>query len=373
MAVLARAIRERRVVAFLYNGRERTVEPQCLGIGTRGTSLLRGHQLEGGEVGEPLFDVTKMRGLALLGRTFDRPGPGYQRDDSGMVEIVEQLQSPAPGRRSGREVVPRRAPGRESSRIATMAFLLEVARSIRRTFRRPLPSFIGYHALFDGQTGLEIGGPSELFRRVLPIYAKATRVDGVNFSAETVWEGRLVAGETYRSMAGKVGRQYICEASDLSEIPSEAYDFVLSSNSLEHIANPLKALHEWQRVLRIGGHLVLVLPRSSTNFDHRREVTALAHLIDDFRADVTEHDLTHLPEILERHDYARDPPSVDRAFMKKRALSNFENRCLHHHVFDPGLMRSILEFVGFQEVMQTETAIDYVAVAQKVSHTSRGH
>jgi predicted DNA-binding transcriptional regulator YafY len=91
MAVLARAIRERRVVAFLYNGRERTVEPQCLGTGTRGTLLLRGHQLEGGDAGEPLFDVAKMRGLELLERTFERPGPNYQRDDSAMAAIVEQL------------------------------------------------------------------------------------------------------------------------------------------------------------------------------------------------------------------------------------------------------------------------------------------
>lgn len=91
MAVLARAIRERRVVAFLYNGRERTVEPQCLGIGTRGTSLLRGHQTAGGDVGEPLFDVAKMRGLEILEQTFDAPGPNCERDDSAMTRIIEQL------------------------------------------------------------------------------------------------------------------------------------------------------------------------------------------------------------------------------------------------------------------------------------------
>jgi predicted DNA-binding transcriptional regulator YafY len=91
MAVLARAIRERRVVAFLYKGGERTVEPQCLGIGARGTSLLRGHQTAGGDVGEPLFDVAKMGGLEILERTFDGPGPNYKRDDSAMVRIIEQL------------------------------------------------------------------------------------------------------------------------------------------------------------------------------------------------------------------------------------------------------------------------------------------
>ena len=91
MAMLARAIRERRVVGFLYNGRQRTVEPQCLGIGTRETALLRGHQTAGGTQPEPLFDVVKIQALALLDRTFETTGPSYKRDDSAMVRIIEQL------------------------------------------------------------------------------------------------------------------------------------------------------------------------------------------------------------------------------------------------------------------------------------------
>ena len=91
MAMLARAIRERRVVTFGYSGRERTVEPQCLGVGRKGTSLLRGHQTAGGTAAEPLFDVDKIERLEVLERTFERPGPSYTRDDSAMARIVEQL------------------------------------------------------------------------------------------------------------------------------------------------------------------------------------------------------------------------------------------------------------------------------------------
>ena len=50
---LVQAINSRHRLRFVYNGRERTVEPQCYGIGTRGTELLRVYQLAGGTQAEP--------------------------------------------------------------------------------------------------------------------------------------------------------------------------------------------------------------------------------------------------------------------------------------------------------------------------------
>jgi predicted DNA-binding transcriptional regulator YafY len=85
------AIRDRRRLRFTYDGRKRLVEPQCYGIGTRGTELLRVHQLEGGTQREPLFDVAKIRDLVVLDETFTRPGPNYTRDDSAMATVFAQL------------------------------------------------------------------------------------------------------------------------------------------------------------------------------------------------------------------------------------------------------------------------------------------
>jgi len=89
--VLVRAIRDKRRLRFVYNGKLRLVEPQCYGIGTRGTELLRGHQLQGGQQREPLFDVSKIVDLEVLNETFDRPGPNYKKNDSAMKAILEQL------------------------------------------------------------------------------------------------------------------------------------------------------------------------------------------------------------------------------------------------------------------------------------------
>lgn len=85
------AIESRRRLSFVYNGRTRLVEPQCYGIGRKGTELLRGHQIRGGPQPEPLFDVAKMRHLAVLDQRFSRPGPSYKKNDSAMEAIFAQL------------------------------------------------------------------------------------------------------------------------------------------------------------------------------------------------------------------------------------------------------------------------------------------
>ena len=89
--LLVSAIQQKRRLRLKYNGKERLVEPQCYGIGTKGTELLRVHQLRGGVEREPLFTVSKIEGLELLAEVFQQPGPNYKRGDSAMKTIFAQL------------------------------------------------------------------------------------------------------------------------------------------------------------------------------------------------------------------------------------------------------------------------------------------
>lgn len=232
--------------------------------------------------------------------------------------------------------------------------------------------------LLNGKTGMEIGGPSSRFRRsgLLPVYRHAARVDNCNFSGETVWEGSVDESKPFRPEPGvAAGTQYVLEATELLGIADQAYDFVCSSHVLEHVANPLRALCEWKRVLRPGGALVLVLPHKDDAFDHRRPVTKLDHLIDDFERNVGEDDLTHLDEILQLHDLALDPPAGDIDSFRERSLQNFSNRCLHHHVFDEQLVVDVAEHAGFQ-TLAVESFHPYgiilVGVNRKVSAAGTG-
>jgi SAM-dependent methyltransferase len=50
------------------------------------------------------------------------------------------------------------------------------------------------------------------------------------------------------------------DAQYLAEINNEQYDFVYSSHTLEHLADPAAALKNWYRVLKKGGYLILYIP-----------------------------------------------------------------------------------------------------------------
>lgn len=93
-ADLIKAILTMRRVSFTYNDKRRIVEPQCYGMGHKGTELLRGHQLQGGAEREPLFDVSKIQSLEVLEEHFSNPAPNYRRTDSGMQIIFAQLELP---------------------------------------------------------------------------------------------------------------------------------------------------------------------------------------------------------------------------------------------------------------------------------------
>lgn len=200
-----------------------------------------------------------------------------------------------------------------------------------------------------GAHGVEIGGPSRIFSASgqIPIYDVAATIDGLNFSSETVWASEL--GEDQPFVFGKkvLGRQYVREASHFSDIDSAAFDFVLSSQVIEHLANPLRGLREWGRVLREGGVLVLIVPHRDATFDHLRPVTKIEHILEDFRNDVGEDDRTHIPEVLELHDFDRDFWASNREEFRARCEDNLRNRCIHHHVFDTGLAACMVDHAGF--------------------------
>lgn len=211
-------------------------------------------------------------------------------------------------------------------------------------------------SLVKDKAGLEIGGPSWVFRdwyAPLPIYKTVGSLDNCVFSQKTIWDSHL---DSYTFRSDKAaGRTIICDGSDLSLVADDSYDFILSSHNLEHIANPVKALREWQRIARPGGGLILVLPNYAKTFDHRREPTTVSHMLDDFNRETREDDLTHLPEILQLHDLSMDPPAGTAKEFRQRSLDNFTNRCLHHHVFNENNSKELLCQIGIQ-VLTVEAA-----------------
>lgn len=204
--------------------------------------------------------------------------------------------------------------------------------------------------------GIEFGGPSRVFMKngYCPVYDYATCVDNVNFASSNAWHRKTNKGNNFIYSANKSpGKQYICDAGDLQEIPDSSYDFVLSSHMLEHSANPLRLLVEWKRVLRPDGVLLLVLPHKDKTFDHRRPLTAKEHFFDDYQSNRQESDRTHLGEILEKHDLSRDKSQMSLKAFTQWINNNFENRGAHHHVFNSINAAQLIDMAGLK-IMKIE-------------------
>jgi SAM-dependent methyltransferase len=167
-----------------------------------------------------------------------------------------------------------------------------------------------------------------------------------------MWEGKRDDGAAFNFLPGKTGHNRVVDAVDLGAIKDAEYDFVLSCHSLEHIANPIKALRNWRRVA--PGHLVLVLPYYRDTFDHQRPVTPLGHMIADFERDIGEDDLTHVQEIVELSDLSRVdllkgmPRSEAVAQVKKMSSENALHRSMHHHVFDERNTIALVQHCGYR-------------------------
>jgi SAM-dependent methyltransferase len=236
-----------------------------------------------------------------------------------------------------------------------MVSIRRIYSRVRKFIEGPIPNYPLYLPYIQGKAGLEIGGPSNTFLRRAPfaLYKQLGTLDNCDFSSDNVWTTH--EKEFVFSPGKPSGHTFICEGSQLTPVTTSSYDFVLSSHNLEHFANPVKALYEWKRVLRPEGALILVLPFYRNTFDHNRAPTPVAHMLEDFECNIGEDDLTHLPEILEKHDLSRDLAAGSFEAFKQRSLDNFNNRCLHHHVFDETNSKELLTAAGFN-VIATDLA-----------------
>ena len=235
-----------------------------------------------------------------------------------------------------------------------------------KIFNIKIDGFANLKIFFLNKKGIEIGGPSAVFENngYVPVYQFVSSLDGVNFSNSTIWEGVLKEGDNYK-FNGRLGHQFIAEGSVLPMIKNDRYDFVLSCNNLEHIANPIKAIMEWKRILMNGGIIFLVLPKKESNFDHRRPFTLMDHIIKDYEDDIAEADDTHIEEILKLHDLSRDPQAGSFQVFKQRCFNNITNRCIHHHVFSQELLVDLLGYCKMEVIFQYSNPSNHYIAGKK--------
>jgi predicted SAM-dependent methyltransferase len=207
--------------------------------------------------------------------------------------------------------------------------------------------------------GVEIGGPSATGKC---IYENVDNMDNVIFSNKTVWSNH---DKDYNYFKNKNGKVIINDAVNISLVQNEQYDFCFSSHSLEHIANPLKAINEWLRIIKKNGHIIIIVPEKSMCFDHKRTYSNFSTLLSQYEKNVGEDDLSTLPDILKNHDLSMDPPAGNLDSFTKRSLDNFNNRCLHHYVYNDELLMEICNYFEATFIHKETHGIDRWFIMQK--------
>jgi predicted SAM-dependent methyltransferase len=104
------------------------------------------------------------------------------------------------------------------------------------------------------------------------------------------------AGEVYPNLDGAVDVDVVDDVNRLTKFDDGSVDFVIANHVLEHLEDPATPLHNWVRVLRPGGVLMVSLPDPRYSFDGPRGRTTVEHVLRDLREgpEVSRHE--HLSE-----------------------------------------------------------------------------
>lgn len=238
-------------------------------------------------------------------------------------------------------------------------------------YTRPLPQ--AFREPLRGARGLEIGGPSAVFSAsgLLPVYPILDSLDGLQWATHTVWHD-LDREHGYQPEGARTGELHVLDGADLTALADSTYDAVICSHVFEHIANPLRALASWRAVTRRGGHLLMIVPHMAGTFDHRRPLTTLRHMIDDFERGVGEEDLSHLEETLKLHDRGRDSEPGDGETWAARRRENLTTRVLHHHTFTTASLLELLDYAGLElQAVETRFPHDIYVLARWLEEGQR--
>lgn len=131
-------------------------------------------------------------------------------------------------------------------------------------------------------------------------------------------------------------------AEDLSSFADGSLDFVIANHLFEHLEYPIKALTEFQRVLRPGGVLYLALPDKRRTFDEKRDLTTVGHLIQEQREGLAEKNRrAHYLDWAENVDGKEAGPAAE---MHADALMAMPYS-IHFHVWRPDTFLDFLSAV----------------------------
>lgn len=175
------------------------------------------------------------------------------------------------------------------------------------------------HKYLDGLIGVEVGAASY----------QPFGLDALNVSTSDSQDR-----DFYQAIQLMVCGSYVevDEYAEADALPFDdgSQDFVIASHVVEHLANPIKAFLEWQRVLKVGGYVYLIVPKREAPYgDQERCYTPRDYIFDAYDEDWTDADA-----------YAK---------MFDRPAKDFDRPRGHIWVFNLNLIIDVIHICGLYE------------------------
>ncbi|MEY4705461.1 MAG: hypothetical protein RL042_1666 [Nitrospirota bacterium] len=132
------------------------------------------------------------------------------------------------------------------------------------------------HFLLDGLSGLEIGPAAHN-----PFGLKTRNVELIESRDFYASVQENIMGVTPPSVD-------IWASADSIPVPDQSEDFILSSHVIEHLPNVIAAFVEWDRIVKSGGYVFMIVPLPwALPADKDRELTPFEHFLGDYRQRLT--------------------------------------------------------------------------------------
>ena len=192
----------------------------------------------------------------------------------------------------------------------------EILRQTPRTSALVFPEHWLAHELLDNLRGLEIG-------------AASYNPFGLQTRNVATREGHDFYAEEQGALGTAPAPVDIWASGDRIPVPDRSEDFVLSSHVLEHLPNVVAAFLEWDRIVKDGGYVFMIVPlKGALAADGPRELTPLAHFIECYerRFDLDTHPIDGVPGGRMGHYHTFTPDSLTDAvdWMRERELCDWE-------------------------------------------------
>lgn len=177
------------------------------------------------------------------------------------------------------------------------------------------------------------------------------------------------------------------DAEGLAPVPDCSLDALIACHVIEHLANPIVALREFERVLRHKGRLVLVVPDRNVTFDSVRQPTPLARVLAKFHQGVKQINDEDIKEFCSAIYYQRPiHPTVVREWHNPQRLDTallelHRRRSIHVHCWSPKEFASLIAGTLAGGLVSWQFAhlylpgdprqIEFGLVLERGSHTGR--